>query len=278
MSDSDLSHGDTTPEETTPEVEATEVVRDTETAEAAAPKRRKSSMFDDPMVRVMSWIAIGLVVLFLSGILGALMFGLVGNKAPRTAVERRVNELQGLLVTNPKDPEIHAKYILVLVSAGRYSEANDAINKAMKVVDQSAGADITIAKAKLLLAKKDYKGALATVAEAKKIIQKNYDAEIKSTKLPNPSKAFGMNKNYGEAALVAAHVYVAQGDWENAVKEYNEFLKLDPLASDILIERGNAYLQLGKTAEAKADFETALKFDPTNEAALAGIKKIGEGQ
>jgi tetratricopeptide (TPR) repeat protein len=235
-------------------------------------------MFDDPMVRLMTWIAVGMVVLFLSGILGALMFGLIGNKAPRTAVERRVNELQNLLITNPKDPEIHAKYILVLVSAGRYGEAQTAINKALKVVDQSAGADITIAQAKLLAAKKDYKGALAKVAEAKAIIQKNYDAEMKSDKLPNRSKSFGMNKNFGEAALVAARIYVAQGDYEKAVKEYSEFLKLNALASDVLIERANAYVKLSKIAEAKADYETALKYDPTNQEALAGLKQIGEGK
>jgi tetratricopeptide (TPR) repeat protein len=272
MSDSDLSQGDLTPGEVQQDDEVVE------TPVSPAPRRRKSSMFDDPMVRLMTWIAVGMVVLFLSGILGALMFGLIGNKAPRTAVERRVNELQGLLVTNPKDPDIHAKYILVLVSAGRYSEADDAIKKALKVVDQSAGADITIARAKWFLAKKDYKNALASVAEAKAIIKKNYDAEMKSDKLPNRSKSFGMNKNFGEAALVAAHVYVAQGDYDKAVKEYSEYLKLDALASDILIERANAYLKLGKTAEAKADFETALKYDPTNEAALAGLKKIGEGK
>ncbi len=198
MSDSDLSQGDLTPEEAPQDSEAIE------TPAPSAPKRRKTSMFDDPVVRIMAWIALGLVVLFLSGILGALMFGLVGNKAPRTAVERRVDELQNLLVTNPKDPDIHAKYILVLVSAGRYGEAETAIKKAFKVVDQTAGADITIAQAKLFVAKKDYKAALAKVAEAKKIIQKNYDAEMKSDKLPNRSKSFGMNKNYGEAALVAA--------------------------------------------------------------------------
>ncbi len=37
-------------------------------------------------------------------------------------------------------------------------------------------------------------------------------------------------------------------------------------------------MKLGKTAEAKADFDTALKYDPTNEDALAGLKKIGEGK
>lgn len=274
MSDSDLTQSEPTPGEAPPEGEVTETPAEAPRAQ----KRRKSSMFDDPVVRVMTWIAIGMVMLFLSGILGALMFGLIGNNVPRTAVERRLVELEAILGANPKDTEVHAKYIAVLVSAGRYSDANDAIKKAFKETDQTAGADITIAQAKLFLARKDYKNALAKADEAKKIIQKNYDEEMKSDKLPNRSKAFGMNKNFGEASLVMARVYLAQGDTEKAIKEYDEFLKLDTRASDIFIERGNAYAKLGKTAEAKADYETALKYDPTNADALAGLKQIGEGQ
>jgi len=273
MSDSDLVQEDS----------AQQVAPEQLPADAPKPKskpaKRKSSMFDDPVVRAMAWGAGVVVILVLASLVGMVFFGMLGDRAPRTAVERRMYELENLLASgNDKDPGIWASYINSLVVSRKYSQAETAIKKAYSKVDQKVGADITLAEARLLLAKKDYDGAFAKAEEAQKIIQKHYDAEVKSDVRPNVSLAFGINKNFAEASLVKAEVLVQRGDTAGAEKQYTAFLKINGQASDVFILRGDARAKLGNTKGAKSDYDNALKYDPTNQAALDGLKQIGEGK
>ncbi len=272
MSDSDLEQGDLTQQDAPEQLPA-------DAPKPKSPARRKSSMWDDPVVVAMAWGAGAVVILVLASLVGMVFFGMLGDRAPRTAVERRTYELENLLASgSDKDPVVWASYINALVISRKYSEAETAIKKAFTKVDQSAGADITLAQARLLLARKDLDGAYKKAEEAQKIIQKYYDEEIKSTKRPNMSLAFGINKNFGEAALVKAEILKQRGDTAGAEQQYTVFLKINGQASDVFIMRGDARAKLGDTKGAKSDYDNALKYDPTNPAALDGLKQIGAGK
>jgi tetratricopeptide (TPR) repeat protein len=274
MSDSDLSHDDLAPQE------AAEQAPAADSAPKPKPVKRKSSMWDDPVVVAMAWIAGAVVILGLATIIGLVFFGSLGSKAPRTAVERRVYEIENLIASgSQKDPAVWASYVNALVQSGKYTQAEAALKKGASLSkEQERNADLVVAKARMQLARKDYKGAFATAEEAQKIIQKFYDAELKSDALPNMAKAFGISKNFGEAALIKAQVYEKNGDVANAEKQYTVFLKVSGQAADVYIMRGDARAKLGDTKGAKSDYTTALQYDPTNQAALDGLKQIGEGK
>lgn len=245
---------------------------------SGATKKQRSprkSMFRDPVVRRMTFIALGLVALYMAGILGAIVFRLVGSSAPRTAVERQLLELEASTKGGDKSPETWARYIDTLVVAGRFSEAKRTIENGKKVVDQSEGAEVTLAEARMYLQQKDYKKAIAAADAAAAIIDKKYQVESKSTKRPNKAMAFGINANFWEARLVRAQAYEQLGDHASALKDYDEFLKNNETASDVLVMRANVKLKLNDPKGAEADFKTALSYEPANQEALDGIKKIG---
>ena len=59
---------------------------------------------------------------------------------------------------------------------------------------------------------------------------------------------------------------------------FDLYLNAHRTASDILIDRGNAKIQLKDKKGAEADFRAALKYVPYDEQAKAGLKKIGAAQ
>lgn len=62
-----------------------------------------------------------------------------------------------------------------------------------------------------------------------------------------------------------------QGKYEEAILAYNEVVKMRPSDMKSIYNRGRSYEEVGKLAEAKEDFERALKIDPTSENVLISI-------
>ena len=58
----------------------------------------------------------------------------------------------------------------------------------------------------------------------------------------------------------------AERDFESAIQEYDEAIRLDPQAGPYYYNRGVAHEALGKTLEAERDFAKAkeLGYDPDN--------------
>jgi len=61
------------------------------------------------------------------------------------------------------------------------------------------------------------------------------------------------------------------GQYEEAIKAYTEYLRLEPTHIKSLYNRGRAYEELGKYSEALEDFNKVLKEDPQNANALLSI-------
>jgi curved DNA-binding protein CbpA len=74
--------------------------------------------------------------------------------------------------------------------------------------------------------------------------------------------------------LKRAKEFQNKGDFQNAVKEVRDALKLDPNNSNCHTLAGEIYLQTKQTTMAKIHFTQALKLDPKNITALAGLRKI----
>jgi tetratricopeptide (TPR) repeat protein len=57
--------------------------------------------------------------------------------------------------------------------------------------------------------------------------------------------------------------YAEQGDYENAIEEYDEAIRLDPQAAKAYNSRGIAYGEFGQHEQATATIVTGLRYIPT---------------
>jgi tetratricopeptide (TPR) repeat protein len=246
-------------------------------AVSAPTGRVRRSMFDDPKVRLMAWIAAGLVLIYLATILGALVMGVVGTTAPRTADERTLAVTEARYKSGERTAKGVAQYIEALIVLKKYSRAQAVIDASLKTVDQTRGGEITLSQAKLFFVKKQYQKAIDTAKEAQKIAKAKYDAEMKSTSTTE-SRAYGYPASYSDAFILTAQANEKLGNWKEAVVAYDGYLKIDATAADMLIARGYAKIKTGDKDGAKADFTTALQFIPDDARALEGLKQIGAGK
>ncbi len=65
------------------------------------------------------------------------------------------------------------------------------------------------------------------------------------------------------------------GDSARAIEQYTTFLYYQPTAANIYVRRGDVKADAGDSAGAEADYREALRFVADDQAALAGLKKIG---
>ena len=66
------------------------------------------------------------------------------------------------------------------------------------------------------------------------------------------------------------HSYQEKGQWDKAIAEYNEAIKLDPKFAEAYMTRGNVYIQKDQFDQAFSDFNKALEINPK----LAGAYMI----
>ena len=69
-------------------------------------------------------------------------------------------------------------------------------------------------------------------------------------------------------------IYYQNNDYENAIKCFESNVNLYPFSYDSMIMLAWSYLNAGKTREAKILFNKALMYNPGDESASAGLKKI----
>lgn len=74
--------------------------------------------------------------------------------------------------------------------------------------------------------------------------------------------------------LTKGQIRAELGDYDGAIKSFNEVIKMMPNVPPVYIERGIAYLMLGHKADAKIDFDTYLQMFPSGKVQLD--KRIAE--
>ncbi|KAF3624930.1 putative UDP-N-acetylglucosamine--peptide N-acetylglucosaminyltransferase SEC [Capsicum annuum] len=58
-------------------------------------------------------------------------------------------------------------------------------------------------------------------------------------------------------------IYMQQRCYAQAISCYNEVLRIDPVDTDALVERGNAYIEIDRVDEAMQDYTRAIAISPT---------------
>jgi tetratricopeptide (TPR) repeat protein len=237
----------------------------------------RSSIFADPVVRVMAVFVVLLVVLYLVTVLSALLMGILNPTEPRTRGERDIRFYEMLAAQSPKDTGLWKRYINALMTTKQYLKAQDVIDRASASVDQTATQDFLTAQAELYLATKKYDQAIKTSDQVRTKLKAFHDA---SKQTPGTAEAKGeeINENYWRVLLVKAEAQVAVGNEKAAVEALDTYIKEKPTAADALVRRGLLRIELGDKAGAEADFRAALTYVPDDPAALDGLKKIGVTQ
>lgn len=237
---------------------------------------RKRSMFDDPTVRTMGFIAFGLVILFLVTTLSAVLTGVVSRTGPRSLAEKQVAITSAAISQGSNDPSVRGDYIAALIANNQFARAQREIDSARKSIDDSATADFTLAEARLLSARGKYLEAITTGERGLKQIMKAYDAKLASSAaIASKAKNDGVPENYYDLVLVIAYANVELQKWDGAIKAFDMYIAKYPTASDVLIDRGNAKIGAGDKQGAEKDFRAALKYIPDDKEALDGLSKIG---
>lgn len=237
---------------------------------------RKRSMFDDPLVRTLGYVAFGLTVAFLITALSAVLTGVTDRSGPRSLAEREVAVAAAAVSQGGGDPAVVGAYISALVASEQYSRAEREIATARKSIDDSATAEFTLAEARVLSARGKHREAIRAGERALKQINAAYQATLKlGGEKARIAKNDGLHDNYLEAVLVIAYANRDLKQWDDAIASFDTYIASTPSAADILIDRANVKIEAGDKAGAEADFRTALKYIPDSEEALSGLSRIG---
>lgn len=248
-------------------------------ASAAPVKRKKQGMAQDPVVRGMALASIGLVILFLSMILGGLLMGVSAPDGPRTVEERTVIVSRAAVTQGTSDTGLWGTYIAALIDNGDYRVAERTIQEARESMSESTTAEFTLSEARLFRAQGKYQEAITLADKAMKMIADDVQRRLAAGgPQAQVAKIDGNHENYYEAALLKAYSYQELGQWDEAVESFDVYIGWKRGAADILVDRGNAKVEAGDSEGAEEDFKQALKFIPDSEEAKAGLARIGVSQ
>jgi cellulose synthase operon protein C len=90
------------------------------------------------------------------------------------------------------------------------------------------------------------------------------------------SEALRVLPSYGDAAFGLAGLYEQRQDLRRAMNVMVELLTVDPYRLDALVRLGDLLARAGRPVEARFAFQRVLRFDPHDEGAHAGVRRIEE--
>lgn len=240
----------------------------------------KGAVFSDRIVALLI-VLIGLAVIgglltlifaFLSGVISI-------NDTPQTYKEFTVSSARSRLdaVDDLEKPQAWAEYIMALVDVGQMSDA-----KAQLTAFEAADLDMTrtqaakFARAYIMEFDNQPDEAVKLYRELSDDLMKAYDEMYAKGGDKNWATAYGIPNNYYLAHLRISGIAMQKEDWETAIEAMGVYLEGNPTHAGILIDRGNAKLEMGDKEGALEDFNAALKFLPDNREALEGKAKAEE--
>lgn len=265
------------------EPEAAGAVGATSAGTPARPRRAKKAAAErrpgDPVVQGLIITILAVIALTLVTIVYALVTGVFGNGAPRTAGEQRIMAAKAKIDAGSTEAAAWDTYIRALIDDGQYGKAQDTITEGAKTVKNlDISADMTYMQAELYLAQGKLDDALATADEALATIKMTYEAgkaAAEQSGQPNAASAAGIHANYWELLLLKSEVFEKQQKWAEALPVYDEYLAGNPTAASVFTQRGKVKEQLGDTAGAEADYRQTLAYISDDAEALAGLERIG---
>lgn len=240
-------------------------------AERAA---RRRSAFDDPVVRILTWVLVVVVLLFLSTIVGALLLGVIGDDTPRTGRERDLQTYEYQTNQGTTDPYVWKAYVGALVDSGQLQKAQQVIDRGLQVINNEPGADLTFAQAQVYYSGKEYDKAVEAATEGMAALE-GYHERQKNTDGSPESKGQPINDNYWGMLYLRALSYLELGENDKALADFDRYLEEKNGASDVFVIRGDLRLEMGDRAGAEADYRKALQHLPDYQPALDGLEELG---
>ena len=236
----------------------------------------RTGFFSDPMVRIMGWVALGLVALYVATIVSALYLGILGGKEQyRTAPERHVGVAAARFEADPTEDTV-LSYTTALIAVERYRTAQTVIDRTIDTVDQEVKGAIFASQANLHFARKDYDAAIASAEEARATGRKHYDTLVAEGGAAGSAAA--LPDTYWSMIILQAKASQELGDDTRALAYFDEYLEAKPAAADVYVARGDLKVALGDRDGAEADFRSALRFVPAYPEAILGLNTIGATQ
>jgi tetratricopeptide (TPR) repeat protein len=102
----------------------------------------------------------------------------------------------------------------------------------------------------------------------------NLITALGSTKIVTRTASYGVTENTQPQTAGAFYdrgmLFADRGDYELAIEDYTQAIKLDPNLAAAYINRGNAYGSKGDHDRAIADHNQAIRIDPNDAAAYTG--------
>lgn len=164
----------------------------------------------------------------------------------------------------------------------QFPDAIQDLNRALQVTPRSAPAYATLGKVKL--ESRDHPGAYEALVRAQQLDPKNVEAIISMASLlyltnqpqeaiEEVDKAIALDPFHGMAFVTRAHARVDHKDFQGALADFNQALRLAPgdARANLLVGRGDAHFRLGQTARAIADYRKALEATPPSEFARSSL-------
>lgn len=234
----------------------------------------------DRPTRWLIW-AVSAVALFLVALIAyGLVSGSLSERAPATREEDALASTAAAIAADPADGMQYAIRAETLYSLGKTDQAFEVLDQGEKAVAGENPALLYILRARTAILNQE--GEFKEAVEVGTRAMTASDDYLAKQGLALAQKGVtGISGNMKvtasvDTAIQVAAAYMGVKDYDKALELYDYALRLEPTAGDILALRGWAYLDAGKEAEAKADFEQVLQYLPDDESALSGLEQLSK--
>jgi len=239
-------------------------------------KTNKKTFMDDHYIRGLLGIAALVVVGALLTVIFAITSGVLNLDAtvPRTIDEYSVAKaLASIELDN--SAASWGQLAITQMDNGQFAEATLTIQQGREYnfEDEERNFYFDYAEARMLQIRGDLEGAREAYKRTMELILAAYETAMSSNMSPNWAVAQGLHQNYYDSAYALAFIYGEEDNYEKQLEFYDIFLKGNPTAGDVLVNRGYVKLKLGDKEGAIEDFMEALVYLPDDELALRGLKE-----
>ncbi len=231
----------------------------------------------DRVVRLLTHGIWFTIVTILCVLLYALLSGVVNPPAPRTIAESTLYSMSALVKQRPTDGKAWADYVEALYATGDKAGAWAALKEGRKKVEHYRTIrQLNVAEVHLLILDGKNKEA---VDKSTTYIQNDIDIRTQENARNFERLIVVPYMQQDNAPTVRMFVLraTAQGNlkqWKDAIVSFDNALKLQPEAADVIVMRGWAKVEASDTAGAKKDFEEGLKYLPNDATALRGLQQV----
>jgi len=227
----------------------------------------RKSIFADKQVRIIIFICLILVALYLATVTSIVVLGYLGNDTPRTLQEQELTLAQTEYEKGEAGPENIKDYAVALAKTGQGRRAHQILDAGDKAnIEDPERQWLLLGRAQVYLIQSNYKNALQQVDKLQKALAAQYKKDIEQQKgTGNPTYLTaegGRGDNYFTALTVKAEAYEGLKDYKNALKAINEYLSFNPTAADMLEWRGDILFKTGDNTGALESYKEAKKYNP----------------